>query len=140
MPDLNDGWRRLVEMMAASRSRVATASLMSRPVVSRAMVVQVTAAAKTRGEVLSVVNIFRGKVVDVSSESYVVEVTGTEDKIGAFINLLRPFGIKEVVRTGVVAMFRGSPVLAAAADDAPAPAAEGQEGRLAREGSEADFV
>ena len=102
--------------------------------------VKVTADAKTRGEVLSVVNIFRGKVVDVSSESYVVEVTGTEDKIGAFINLLRPFGIKEVVRTGVVAMFRGSPVLAAAVDEAPAPAPEGQEGRLAREGSEADFV
>ncbi len=104
------------------------------------VLVKVTADAKTRGEVLSVVNIFRGKVVDVSSESYVVEVTGTEDKIGAFINLLRPFGIREVVRTGVVAMFRGSPVLAAAADEAPAPDPEGQEGRLAREGSEADFV
>ena len=104
------------------------------------VLVKVTADAKTRGEVLSVVNIFRGKVVDVASESYVVEVTGTEDKIAAFVNLLRPFGIKEIVRTGIVAMFRGAPVLDAAADETPALTAEDHEGRLAREGSEADFV
>jgi acetolactate synthase-1/3 small subunit len=104
------------------------------------VLVKVTADAKTRGEVLSVVNIFRGKVVDVASGSYIVEVTGTEDKIAAFINLLRPFGIKEVVRTGIVAMFRGAEVLAAHADETPAVATEGHEGRLAREGSEADFV
>ncbi|HEY8514275.1 MAG TPA: acetolactate synthase small subunit [Candidatus Binatia bacterium] len=103
------------------------------------VLVKVTADAKTRGEVLSVVNIFRGKVVDVASESYIVEVTGTEDKIEAFINLLRPYGIKEVVRTGIVAMFRGAEVLAAHEDGTPA-VAEGHEGRLAREGSEADFV
>jgi len=92
-----------------------------------------------RSEIMDVVNIFRGKVVDVASESYIVEVTGTEDKIEAFINLLRPYGIKEVVRTGIVAMFRGAEVLAAHEDGTPA-VAEGHEGRLAREGSEADFV
>jgi acetolactate synthase-1/3 small subunit len=104
------------------------------------VLVKVTADEKTRGEVVSVANIFRGKVVDVASDSYVVEVTGTEDKIAAFINLLRPFGIKEVVRTGVVGMFRGSKVLAAASDESVPLAPEGHEGRLAREGSEADFV
>ena len=104
------------------------------------VLVKVTANEKTRAEVLSVVNIFRGKVVDVASESYVVEVTGTVDKIGALIKLLQPFGIKEVVRTGIVAMFRGAPVLAAAADESLALSADTHKGRLAREGSDANFV
>ena len=104
------------------------------------VLVKVTADASTRGEVLSVVNIFRGKVVDVANDSYVVEVTGTEDKIGALIRLLRPFGIKEVVRTGIVAMFRGASVLAGAAEEGLPLGADAHEGRLAREGSEADFV
>jgi len=61
---------------------------------------------KTRGEVASIVDIFRGKIVDVSRKSYVIEVTGTEDKIAALLELLKPIGIKEIVRTGKVAMFR----------------------------------
>ncbi|MCW5892678.1 MAG: acetolactate synthase small subunit [bacterium] len=64
----------------------------------------------TRGEVASIVEIFRGKIVDVAGTSYVVEATGTEDKIDALIELLRPIGILEIVRTGRVATFRGSQV------------------------------
>jgi acetolactate synthase-1/3 small subunit len=55
---------------------------------------------------LRVIDIFRGKVVDVSPKSYVVEVTGTTTKIQAIIDILRPIGIKEIVRTGTIAMVR----------------------------------
>ena len=59
-----------------------------------------------RGEVMQVVNIFRGKIVDISSKTFTVEVTGTDDKINALLELLLPFGIKEMVRTGSVALTR----------------------------------
>jgi acetolactate synthase-1/3 small subunit len=60
-----------------------------------------------RGEVIEVVTLFRGKVVDVSEQSLIVELAGTEDKIEAFVELLKPYGIKELARTGVIAMSRG---------------------------------
>ena len=52
-------------------------------------------------------NLFRAKIVDVGADSFVIEVTGTEDKVDAFVNMLSPYGIKELVRTGRVAMVRG---------------------------------
>ncbi|MDW8095299.1 MAG: acetolactate synthase small subunit [Aquificaceae bacterium] len=67
-----------------------------------------TATPRARDEVLRLVEIFRAKIVDVSPETYTVEITGTEDKINAFIDLVRPFGIKEMARTGKVAMKRES--------------------------------
>ncbi|WP_035586966.1 acetolactate synthase small subunit [Hippea jasoniae] len=60
----------------------------------------------TRAEVLRIVDIFRGKIVDVSHDSYTVEVTGDTEKINAILKLLEPFGIKELARTGKVAMIR----------------------------------
>ncbi len=62
--------------------------------------------AHTRAEVLGVIDIFRGKVVDVSPKSYAVEVTGSPTKINAVIDIFRPIGIQEIVRTGVIAMPR----------------------------------
>ena len=59
-----------------------------------------------RSEVLSIIDIFRGKVVDVSRNHYTVEVTGDEDKIRAIIDLFRPIGIKEIVRSGKAALSR----------------------------------
>jgi len=59
-----------------------------------------------RSEVLSIIDIFRGKVVDVSRTHYTIEVTGDEDKINAIIDLLRPIGIRELVRSGKAAMVR----------------------------------
>jgi acetolactate synthase-1/3 small subunit len=104
--------------------------------------IKVTADERTRGEVLSIVNIFRGKVVDVANQSYVVEITGAQEKIRAFLDLVRPYGVREVVRTGIVAMVRGAEVLAAdGKEERPSVAVDaGHGGRLAREGSEADFV
>jgi acetolactate synthase-1/3 small subunit len=75
--------------------------------VEREMVlIRVKAEAHTRAEVLRVIDIFRGKVVDVSAKSYAVEVTGPASKIQAVIDILRPIGIKEIIRTGTIAMAR----------------------------------
>lgn len=60
-----------------------------------------------RSEVLSYVNIFRGRVVDVCKRSMMVEVTGQSIKIDAFLDLIRPFGVKDMVRTGLTALARG---------------------------------
>ena len=59
-----------------------------------------------RSEVLSIIDIFRGKVVDVSRNHYTVEITGEEDKIAAIIELFRPLGIREIVRSGKVTLQR----------------------------------
>jgi acetolactate synthase-1/3 small subunit len=85
---------------------------LDRPHVEREMaLIKVSADEKTRGEVMSIVDIFRGKVIDVGPHSYIIEVTGSEDKIHAFVELLQPLGIREVVRTGKVAMHRGMQLL-----------------------------
>ena len=63
---------------------------------------------ETRNEVIGTVKLFRGKVVDVSRESVMVELAGTEEKIEAFIDLMKDYGIKELARTGVIAMARGA--------------------------------
>jgi acetolactate synthase-1/3 small subunit len=60
-----------------------------------------------RSEVIEIVNLFRGKVVDVAPQSVMVELAGTEEKLEAFAELMHPFGIKEMARTGVIAMARG---------------------------------
>jgi acetolactate synthase-1/3 small subunit len=69
--------------------------------------VKMHADANTRAEILRIVDIFRAKVVDVSRDSYTIEVTGDSGKINAILNLLEPLGIKELARTGKVAMTRG---------------------------------
>ncbi|HHY46654.1 MAG TPA: acetolactate synthase small subunit [Firmicutes bacterium] len=69
---------------------------------------KVSADARNRSEILQVVEIFRGKIVDVSEKAMIIEVTGDEEKIDAFVQLTRPYGIKELVRTGKVAMVRGA--------------------------------
>ena len=69
--------------------------------------IKVKAKPKQRGEVASLAAIFRGKIVDVAPDSVIVEITGSEDKVDSLIELLRPLGIIEMVRTGNVAMMRG---------------------------------
>jgi acetolactate synthase-1/3 small subunit len=75
--------------------------------VEREMVlVRMDARDETRAEILRTADIFRAKVVDVGPKSYTLELTGDKDKINGFIELLRPMGIKEIARTGTVAMKR----------------------------------
>ena len=61
----------------------------------------------TRRDLLDILEIFRGRVVDIASESVIVEVTGSTEKVDNFIELMRPFGIKEMARSGAVALVRG---------------------------------
>lgn len=77
--------------------------------VERGMVlIKVSVKQERKVEVLNLVEIFRGRIVDSSEKSYTIEITGDEEKIAAFITLMRPMGIKELVRTGKVAIIRES--------------------------------
>jgi acetolactate synthase-1/3 small subunit len=69
--------------------------------------IKVAATADSRSHIMQLVDVFRARVVDVAADSLVVETTGADDKIGGLINMLRPFGVIEVARTGRVAMARG---------------------------------
>ena len=76
--------------------------------VSREMVlVKVSADEKVREEILRMVEIFRGRIIDVSPKTYTIMITGDEGKVEAFLTLIKPLGIKEIVRTGPIAMLRG---------------------------------
>ena len=72
--------------------------------------VTVGVSAGSRSEVIEIVNLFRGKVVDVAKSSLVIELSGPEEKVEAMIELLQPYGIKELARTGVIAMSRGTQI------------------------------
>jgi acetolactate synthase-1/3 small subunit len=69
--------------------------------------IKVRAEAATRSQVIEAVNLFRAKVVDVSSESLTIEATGTPAKLDAFLRVLEPYGIRELVQSGVVSLSRG---------------------------------
>ena len=70
--------------------------------------IKVRADVENRSSVLELVNLFRARCVDVSSDAVTIEVTGTPDKLHAFIKVLEPFGIKELVQSGMVAIGRGA--------------------------------
>ena len=71
------------------------------------MLLRVTAAQGRRGEISELVDIFRGRIVDVAPEAVIIEMSGQEKKLEAFVEMMRPFGIIELVRTGRIAMVRG---------------------------------
>ncbi len=71
------------------------------------MMVKVRADLETRSHVLEMVNLFRAKVIDVAPETVTIEVTGDQGKLDAFLKVLEPFGIKEIVQSGMVAVGRG---------------------------------
>jgi acetolactate synthase-1/3 small subunit len=78
------------------------------PTITRDLaLIKVNAEPNQRAEVSALAEIFRARVVDVAPESLILEITGTEDKIESLIELLRPFGVLEMVRAGQVAMLRG---------------------------------
>jgi acetolactate synthase-1/3 small subunit len=77
--------------------------------------IKVNADGNTRTHVMQLADVFRARVVDVANETLILEITGTVDKIDSLVEVLRPFGIVEMVRTGIVAMRRG----ASAADNHP---------------------
>jgi acetolactate synthase-1/3 small subunit len=91
-------------------------NITDRPSIERDLaLIKVAVGGESRTHVMQLVDVYRARVVDVSADSLVVETTGTEDKIESLVEVLRPFGIIEIVRTGLIAMVRG----AGAADRAP---------------------
>ena len=83
-------------------------------VVRELALIKVSTDENTRHRVIEAANIFRARVVDIGVDALVIEATGSEEKIAALIRLVEPFGIKELVRTGLTAMERGNTVLEAA--------------------------
>jgi acetolactate synthase-1/3 small subunit len=77
--------------------------------------IKVSAAAETRTQIMQLVDVFRARVVDVAPDSLIIEVTGTDEKIEGLLEILRPFGLMEVAKTGRVAMSRGLSARAAVA-------------------------
>ena len=71
------------------------------------MLLKVAAPAEKRGEILEVIQVFRGKVVDIAVGNMIIEIAGPERKIDAFISMMRPYGITEMVRAGRIALMRG---------------------------------
>jgi acetolactate synthase-1/3 small subunit len=81
----------------------------NQPAVTRDLaLIKVQARPEQRAEIANLASIFRGKIVDVAPDSVIVEITGTEDKTEGLLELLKPIGILEMVRTGQVAMMRGN--------------------------------
>lgn len=79
------------------------------PIVERELaLIKVKAEAEQRAAIMQIVDVFRAKIIDISDTSFTIEVTGGIDKVDAIENLLAPFGISEVVRTGKIAMARGA--------------------------------
>ncbi|KMT21197.1 acetolactate synthase small subunit [Clostridium cylindrosporum] len=83
----------------------------SKCVLRELTLLKVNATNETRSSIIENVNIFRGNIIDIDKKSMTVEVTGDWEKISAFIEIMRPFGIKEIVRTGVTALERGGSAL-----------------------------
>jgi acetolactate synthase-1/3 small subunit len=76
--------------------------------------VKISVTPSNRSEAMQLVDVFRARIIDVANDSLMIEITGNEDKIEGFVEMLRPFGILEMVRAGVVAMGRGPNALGAA--------------------------
>jgi acetolactate synthase I/III small subunit len=82
--------------------------LTERPAVYRDLaMIKVAAPPESRADIMQLVQVFRARVVDLAAESLIIETTGTEEKIDGLLEVLRPFGVLEMVRTGRVAMERG---------------------------------
>ncbi|MFM7538930.1 MAG: acetolactate synthase small subunit [Planctomycetota bacterium] len=104
---------RTVEQVGKQLSKIVTVvgvqDISSEDYVERdLMLAKVKVAPSQRVEITLLVEMFRGRVVDVSPESLIVEISGTERKIEAFIDLMRPYGILELARTGRIALVRGT--------------------------------
>lgn len=79
--------------------------------------IKVNAEAHHRGEIMQIMEIFRGRIIDMSEKTFVIEVTGSTDKLDKIIHLLDAYGIREMVRTGIIAMARGARTAARAGRD-----------------------
>ena len=81
---------------------------LERAVYREMALIKVTATQATRASIIEIVNVFRANIIDLSEDSMIIEITGDEEKLSALIEILRPYGIKELIRTGLTALQRGS--------------------------------
>jgi len=107
-----DGTTTMVEQVRKQLDKVVdvvrVSDITSDTLIARELaLIKVKATSSTRSEIMQIVDIFRANIVDVGSDSLTVEVTGDEEKVNSLFNLLRGFGIKELARTGRIAMTRG---------------------------------
>ena len=108
-----EGDERVVEQMTKHLHKlidvIRVSDISDQNIVSRELaLIKVKANVQTRSEIMQIVHIFRANIVDVASDSLVVEVSGDEDKVDSLQDLLRSFGVVEVMRTGTIAINRGT--------------------------------
>ncbi len=111
MTIVTHGEDRIIEQITKQLNKVVDVlkvfDLTMEPFVHRELVlIKVQATASKRSEIMQIVDVFRAKIIDISPQTVTIEATGTEDKVNAIINMLRPFGLKAVSRTGRVALKR----------------------------------
>lgn len=133
-----DGATTLVEQVTKQLYKlvdvVKVSDITSDDIVSRELaMIKVKATASNRSEIIQLADIFRASIVDVAPDSLIIEVTGDEDKIDSLFQLLRGFGVKEMVRTGRLAMVRGGAGATTVENDerGSAPAPQGRRTRPA---------
>jgi acetolactate synthase-1/3 small subunit len=103
---------RLTHLLYKLVNVIQVEDLTARPMVRRDLaMIKVSTASEKRAEIFQMVEVFRARVVDVTQSSLIIEITGDADKIDGFVEVLKPLGIIEMVRTGAVAMGRGSQAL-----------------------------
>jgi acetolactate synthase I/III small subunit len=101
------------------------------PAITRDLaLIKVAAAGESRTHVMQLIDVYRARIVDVSPESMIIETTGTEDKLDSLLEVLRPYGLIEMVRTGRVSMARGAGRMAKNAETAVAEQADASGGSV----------
>ncbi|MGL4985614.1 MAG: acetolactate synthase small subunit, partial [Treponemataceae bacterium] len=95
---------KLIEVISITQCK------MLETVVRELALIKVSTSDEKRSSIIEIANIFRARIVDVASNALIIEVTGSEEKIASLIKLLTPFGIKELVQTGLTAMGRGESI------------------------------
>ena len=106
------GIERLISYLYKLVNVIQVDDLSAKPMVSRDLaMIKVTTTSQNRAEVIQMADVFRARVIDVTVNSVIIEVTGDEEKINGLVEILKPMGIIEMVRTGSVAMARGSEAL-----------------------------
>lgn len=110
-----DGDSYIVEQVTKQLNKlvevIKVSDISSDSVVRELALIKVRANSNVRNEIIQIVNIFRANVVDIAKDSLTIEITGDGEKISALEDMLKDFGIKEVVRTGIIAVERGNKVI-----------------------------
>jgi acetolactate synthase-1/3 small subunit len=106
------GIERLISYLYKLVNVIQVDDLCEKPMVSRDLaMIKVNTTSQNRAEVIQMADVFRARVIDVTANSVIIEVTGDEDKINGLVEILKPMGIIEMARTGSVSMARGSEAL-----------------------------